>query len=123
MNCGRRASRYHLDDFGTGYSALSYLHMFPVNALKTDRSFLAGDGISRENKAVLQAILQLAESLNLDVVMEGVENVNQMQEVIEMDCRLAQGYLFSRPVDPEKADLLLQENRDLRPAPADQVIS
>ena len=113
----------HLDDFGTGYSALSYLHMFPVNALKTDRSFLAGDGISRENKAVLRAILQLAESLNLDVVVEGVENVYQMREVIGMNCRLAQGYLFSRPVDPEKADLLLEEDRDLRPAPADQLTS
>ncbi|RPI27827.1 MAG: EAL domain-containing protein [Acidobacteria bacterium] len=106
----------HLDDFGTGYSALSYLHQFPVSTLKTDRSFITRRGSKKENRAVLQAVVQMASDLGMDVVVEGVETPEQFAEVMAMDCKYGQGYLFSRPVDPATAERLLAEDKDLRPA-------
>ncbi len=106
----------HLDDFGTGYSALSYLHQFPISTLKTDRSFIARRGTNKENRAVLQAVVQMAAQLAMDVVVEGVETPEQFADVMTLDCKYGQGYLFSRPVDPAVAERLIAEDRDLRPA-------
>jgi len=106
----------HLDDFGTGYSALSYLHQFPISTLKTDRSFIARRGTNKENRAVLQAVVQMSAQLGMDVVVEGVETPEQFADVMALECKYGQGYLFSRPVDPAVAERLLAEDRDLRPA-------
>ncbi len=89
-----------LDDFGTGFSALSYLHRFPITALKIDRSFIAdlsGDA-RNESVAVIRAIIALAGSLSMEIIAEGVENMAQREQLRELGCIYAQGYLFGRPV-------------------------
>jgi diguanylate cyclase (GGDEF)-like protein/PAS domain S-box-containing protein len=86
----------YLDDFGTGYSSLSHLHQLPLDGLKIDRSFVRGT----IDAAVVQTILTLAQSLSVGVVAEGIEKAGQLAALRAMGCRLGQGYLFSRPVDP-----------------------
>ncbi len=92
-----------LDDFGTGFSALSYLHRFPIAALKIDRSFiadLAGDA-RNESVAVIRAIVALAGSLGIEIIAEGVETLAQRERLLELGCTYAQGYLFGRPMPLE----------------------
>ena len=88
-----------LDDFGTGYSALSYLHRFPIGALKIDRSFIADltgtDG--QGSQAVVRAILALAHSMGLDVVAEGIETADQRDLLTALGCGYGQGFLFAHP--------------------------
>jgi diguanylate cyclase (GGDEF)-like protein/PAS domain S-box-containing protein len=111
----QKGIQLHLDDFGTGYSALSYLPQFPISTIKTDRSFLSHCGNLHENRAVLHAVFTMARQLGMEVIVEGVETPEQMNHLMSLNCRFAQGYLFSRPVDAEKASELLSDNRDLRP--------
>ena len=87
----------YLDDFGTGYSSLSHLHQLPLDGLKIDRSFVRGS----VDTAVVQTILTLAQSLGVGVVAEGIEEAGQLAALRSLGCRLGQGYLFSRPVDPD----------------------
>ena len=89
-----------LDDFGTGFSALSYLHRFPIAALKIDRSFVADlSGDARNaSVAVIRAIIALAGSLGLEIIAEGVETMGQREQLRELGCIYAQGFLFGRPV-------------------------
>jgi EAL domain-containing protein (putative c-di-GMP-specific phosphodiesterase class I) len=94
----------HIDDFGTGHSSLSYLHRFPVNALKIDRSFikkLAADG---SNKEIILSIISLAKSMNVDVIAEGVEMEHQLSKIKEMHCGYGQGFFFARPMSSEDID-------------------
>ncbi|WP_166209930.1 sensor domain-containing diguanylate cyclase [Cognatiluteimonas telluris] len=88
-----------LDDFGTGFSALSYLHRFPIQALKIDRSFVAGlDGETRaESLALVRAILALANTLGIDTIGEGIETVVQRDTLAELGCGYGQGYLLGTP--------------------------
>ncbi len=88
-----------LDDFGTGFSALSYLHRFPIQSLKIDRSFVAGlDGDTQaESLALVRAILALAGTLGIDTIGEGIETVEQRRILIELGCPFGQGYLYGRP--------------------------
>lgn len=88
-----------LDDFGTGFSALSYLHRFPIQALKIDRSFVAGlDGEARaESLALVRAILALAGTLGIDTIGEGIETAVQRDTLVELGCPYGQGYLYGRP--------------------------
>jgi diguanylate cyclase (GGDEF)-like protein len=90
-----------IDDFGTGYSSLGYLHRFPVNTLKIDRSFVGRIGEAAENIEIVRTIVSLAENLGMEVVAEGVETLSQLTQLRKLNCRYGQGYLFSRPVDPE----------------------
>jgi diguanylate cyclase (GGDEF)-like protein len=88
-----------LDDFGTGFSALSYLHRFPIAALKIDRSFVAdlsGDA-RNESVAVIRAIVALAGSLGIEIIAEGVETMVQRERLRDLGCTYAQGFLFGRP--------------------------
>jgi diguanylate cyclase (GGDEF)-like protein len=87
-----------VDDFGTGYSSLSYLHRLPVNILKIDRSFVAGL-TDPKTAAVTRSIVELAHTLGLDVVAEGVEQAEQLDLLRDLGCRTAQGFYWSRPVD------------------------
>ncbi|MEH1844039.1 MAG: EAL domain-containing protein [Nostoc sp.] len=97
----------HLDDFGIGYSSLSYLHRFPSNALKIDRSFIIKIGANGENLEIIQAIIALAHSLNIDVIAEGVETVGQLTQLKAMKCKYAQGYFFSKPLDSKSVETLI----------------
>jgi diguanylate cyclase (GGDEF)-like protein/PAS domain S-box-containing protein len=86
-----------IDDFGTGYSSLSYLHKFPISTLKIDRSFIADIKAGRTEACIVNAIVAMAEGLQLRVVAEGVENEAQLQYLRALGCPVVQGFLFSRP--------------------------
>lgn len=101
-----------IDDFGTGYSGLSYLRSLPINILKIDRSFVADINTSSHDEAIVRAILSMANALELSVVAEGVETRAQLDYLVEMGCREAQGYLFSRPVAFEQAREMLRDGCD-----------
>ncbi len=88
-----------LDDFGTGFSSLSYLHRFPVDIVKIDRSFVEGLGTDEDSRVIVSAIMSMTSALGVDVVAEGVETLAQMQQLIEIGSRTAQGFYFSRPLD------------------------
>ena len=91
--------RLSIDDFGTGYSSLGYLHRFPVNTLKIDRSFVGRIGEAAENIEIVRTIVSLAENMGMEVVAEGVETLSQLSQLRKLNCQYGQGYLFSRPVD------------------------
>jgi diguanylate cyclase (GGDEF)-like protein len=97
-----RGVRISLDDFGTGYSSLSYLRQFPVDQLKIDRTFVAGVCESTEGRAMVQAVVDLARALRLQVVAEGIEDADQRQALIELGCGLGQGYHLYRPMPAEE---------------------
>jgi diguanylate cyclase (GGDEF)-like protein len=86
-----------IDDFGTGYSSLSYLRYLPVDTVKIDRSFI-GTKIDRKNYDIVQAIVNLAHSLGLDVIAEGIETQTQLAMLRRLGCEYGQGYLFARPL-------------------------
>jgi diguanylate cyclase (GGDEF)-like protein len=96
--------RLAVDDFGTGYSALGYLRRFPVSTLKIDRSFVAGLGNSPDDQALVEAIIRLGETFDLDLVAEGVETEEQRRHLLRMGCHNAQGYLFARPMTAAEAE-------------------
>jgi diguanylate cyclase (GGDEF)-like protein/PAS domain S-box-containing protein len=86
-----------IDDFGTGYSSLSYLRRFPVDVLKVDQSFIDGLGPDPEDSAIVAAIVNLADTLELEAIAEGVETREQLARLRELGCAAAQGFLFSHP--------------------------
>ncbi len=92
-----------LDDFGTGYSSFSYLKLFPVNTLKIDRSFIADVERDGDHRAIVAAIIALAQVLNVRVVAEGVETEGQKQFLRGFGCERVQGYLTGRPLDADSA--------------------
>ena len=94
----RAGVRLVLDDFGTGYSALSYLRRFPVSGLKIDRSFVSGLNTSADDAALVEAIVRLAQTFDLDLVAEGVETGTQSLILSRLGCLKAQGYLYAPPL-------------------------
>lgn len=98
-----------IDDFGTGYSSLGYLHRFPVNTLKIDRSFIGRIGEAAENIEIVRTIVSLAENMGMDVVAEGVETLSQLSQLRKLNCQYGQGYLFSRPVDAESVTTMISK--------------
>jgi EAL domain-containing protein (putative c-di-GMP-specific phosphodiesterase class I) len=101
-----------IDDFGTGYASLDYIRHFTMaDYLKIDRSFV--DGVEKEGSqeaAIVSAAIAMAKSLGLKVVAEGVETLFQMEALRDLDCDLAQGYLFSKPVPVDDAiELMLAQ--------------
>jgi diguanylate cyclase (GGDEF)-like protein/PAS domain S-box-containing protein len=92
--------RLAMDDFGTGYSSLSYLSRFPVDILKMDRSFLS-DGASPTSSALASAVVALGETLQLEVVAEGIEYREQWLGLRELGCDSGQGFLFAKPMDAD----------------------
>ncbi|HEX2298261.1 MAG TPA: GGDEF domain-containing phosphodiesterase, partial [Pseudonocardiaceae bacterium] len=100
--------RIAVDDFGTGYSSLSYLRRLPVDEVKIDKSFVLGLASDLGDLAVVRAIVDLGHSLGLTVVAEGVEEDATRDQLVEMGCDIAQGYLISRPLGAERFDAWLQ---------------
>ncbi|MBI4800194.1 MAG: EAL domain-containing protein [Desulfarculus sp.] len=101
--------RISLDDFGTGYSSLFYLKKLPIDAIKIDRAFVRDLPHNREDVAIIQGIIAMATSLNLQVVAEGGETKEQMDFLRSSRCHLMQGFYFSRPVPGEDLDGILRQ--------------
>ncbi|TXT40192.1 MAG: PAS/PAC sensor-containing diguanylate cyclase/phosphodiesterase [Comamonadaceae bacterium] len=100
---------FSMDDFGTGYSSLSYLTKLPLDQLKIDQSFVYNLPDSANDALVVQAIINLAQSLGLNVIAEGVETEAQRQFLEQHGCPLCQGYLFSKPVPYEAFAALVKD--------------
>ena len=98
----------YMDDFGKGYSSLNYLHRFPMDILKIDRSFVARIDEAPENMAIVETIVRLAHLLGMEVVAEGIQRREQIETLRRLGCEYGQGYLFARPVPPAEAEALLQ---------------
>jgi len=90
--------RIALDDFGTGHASLSHLMQFPVDTLKIDRSFIAGIGRNSEAEAITKAIVYLGQSLDIEIVAEGIETREQELHLVKLGCQTGQGYLYSKAV-------------------------
>jgi predicted signal transduction protein with EAL and GGDEF domain len=97
-----------IDDFGTGFSSLSYLSRLPLDILKLDRSFVAGMENNKESRQVVHTVISLGHSLGMDVVAEGIETLEQANELRSLGCQYAQGYFFSKPVTQTCAEALLK---------------
>jgi len=101
--------RIGIDDFGKGFSSLTYLKRLPVDMLKIDRAFVHGLGQSKEDSAIAAAVINLAHALELNSIAEGVETPDQLAQLREMGCDLAQGYLFASPQPAEVIEQLLTQ--------------
>jgi diguanylate cyclase (GGDEF)-like protein/PAS domain S-box-containing protein len=111
--------RLAIDDFGTGSSSLGYLREFPIDVLKIDKTFV--DQVTAEGSkgpALVRAIIELADTLQLETVAEGIELPEQLAELRTAGCRSGQGYLFARPLDPVAMSSLLQRGRQIPTAVA-----
>ena len=111
-----------LDDFGTGYSSLSYLHRLPVSSLKIDRSFVMQMAESKENEEIVRTIIKLAQNLKMQVVAEGIENAEQLARLRHLKCEYGQGYFLSKPLEAEKAKILIDQSARNLMLPTDQPI-
>jgi EAL domain-containing protein (putative c-di-GMP-specific phosphodiesterase class I) len=98
--------RIAIDDFGTGYSSLAYLRRFPIDILKIAREFVDGLGRDENDDVITRAIVELAGTLGLQTIAEGIETTDQQNFVTALGCDLGQGYLFSRPVDADEAGVV-----------------
>lgn len=99
--------KVHLDDFGTGYSSLNHLKNLPINTLKIDKSFVDQIAYRENEKAIANTLIQLAHSLNMEVIAEGVETQEQLSVLKAQNCDGIQGYFFSKPLPPDQLESLL----------------
>ena len=101
-NLHTRGIRLSIDDFGTGYSSLSYLKRFQVYKLKIDQSFVRNLSENPEDKAIVGAIISLANSLGMQTIAEGVETAGQLAFLREKGCNEVQGYYYSKPLPADQ---------------------
>lgn len=99
-----------LDDFGTGYSSLSYLDSLPLNSLKIDRSFVRRMSENGERSEIVRTIIRLAQHLRMEVIAEGIETVEQLAQLIALQCGYGQGYFLSMPLDSGQAEEYIVDN-------------
>ena len=111
----QRNIQLSIDDFGTGYSSLYYLHRFPIDNLKIDRSFVDQVERSSRNQKIVETIMTLGKELGLAVIAEGIETEQQLALLKGLDCEFGQGFLFSCPLPPAEIDLLLKATGTGRP--------
>lgn len=113
-----RRIQISIDDFGTGYSSLYYLHRFPIDNLKIDRSFVDQVEHSHRNQKIVETILTLSKELGLAVIAEGIVSEQQLALLNGLHCEFGQGFLFSRPVPPADIERLLAVSAFIGPQPA-----
>jgi EAL domain-containing protein (putative c-di-GMP-specific phosphodiesterase class I) len=106
-----------MDDFGTGYSSLNYLHSFPFDVLKIDRSFVSRMTDGNQPLHIVRTIIELARVLGMDVVAEGIETCEQYRLLRQLGCRFGQGFLFARPLSVEAITELLRLPGRVLPEP------
>ncbi len=104
----RLGARIAIDDFGTGYSSLAHLQRFPVDAVKIDRSFIAGLNQNKEGETLMHTLVQLGKALSIETFAEGIEQHQQLSKLIDEDCESGQGFLYSRPLDVAGAEEFLR---------------
>ncbi len=107
-NLREKGISFSLDDFGTGYSSLNYLKNIPIHHLKVDKQFVQNLGRQSFEDVVVRAIIDIAHSMNLIVVAEGIETSEQKEALISYNCDLAQGYYFSRPIPKQEVEVLMR---------------
>jgi EAL domain-containing protein (putative c-di-GMP-specific phosphodiesterase class I) len=100
--------RLAIDDFGTGYSSLSQLRRLPFDMLKIDKSFIDDAADDAEGTALLHSIIELGRVLNLEILAEGIERLDQSQELRRSNAHLGQGYLYARPLPPSAMEDLMR---------------
>ncbi|MEM9539479.1 MAG: EAL domain-containing protein [Cyanobacteria bacterium P01_E01_bin.42] len=105
-----RAIKICLDDFGTGYSSLNYLHRFPLNTLKIDKSFISSWNDADPSLGLVPVIISIARTMGLETVAEGIETREQLERLKNLDCDFGQGYFFSRPLTAARATELLESS-------------
>ena len=110
-----------IDDFGTGYSSLSYLRELPIDVLKMDKSFVDGIAVSGQRLALAEGIVQIARTLQLEVIAEGIESEVQRDLLIAMGCQFGQGYLLAMPMAACQAETLVRIGSRLVPSLPRQV--
>jgi len=106
-------TKMSIDDFGTGYSNLGYLKKFEIDTLKIDRSFISKLQLAHQDQAIVEAILQMAKSLELDVVAEGVEDETTAELLKALNCQFAQGYFWSKPITHQEFAKLTRHRNSL----------
>lgn len=97
-----------LDDFGTGYSSLNYLKIMPMNTLKMDKSFIDGICLNKKEEIIANAIVDMAHTMELTVIAEGVETEEQLNILLKHSCDRVQGFFLNKPLTEEKAEELLR---------------
>ena len=103
--------RIALDDFGTGYSSLNYLQQLPINSMKIDKSFVQDIANDRNKSYIAESIIQLAHRLNLEVIAEGVETEEQLRTLVNKNCDIIQGFIFSEPLPSGQVERILRRGR------------
>ena len=101
-----------IDDFGAGYSSLGYLRHLPVNNIKIDRSFISMLGVNKSGVAIIRAIIAMANSLDMKVIAEGIETLDQMNSLTELQCDYGQGFFFNKALDSDTAQALIKETSE-----------
>lgn len=100
--------RVAVDDFGTGYSSLNYLHRFPIDVLKVDRSFVSSMLLNRKSQGIVRALTELAQINHMEVIAEGIDHRDQINLLQDYGCRYGQGFLFTRPMSEAQMNPLLK---------------
>ncbi|MCP4882342.1 MAG: GGDEF domain-containing protein [Flavobacteriales bacterium] len=103
-----------IDDFGTGYSSLAYLKNFPISTVKIDQSFIKDLPESKDDLVICQAVISMANLLELDVVAEGIETIEHQEILRNIGCYIAQGYYYYRPIPVEKIIEIMKNQRQMR---------
>jgi EAL domain-containing protein (putative c-di-GMP-specific phosphodiesterase class I) len=100
---------FSIDAFGTGYSSWSYLKRLPLDQLKIDQSFVKDIFTNPDDEAIAQMIIDLSQSMGLEVIAEGVENNAQLECLAHLGCHIYQGYLFSKPLSIKEFETFFQQ--------------
>ena len=114
MNLRRLGIAIAIDDFGTHYSSLSYLKRFPVTKLKLDQSFIRGIESDNKDREMIKAIIFLAASFELEIVAEGVEQLEELKFLFDNGCSQFQGYYFFKPMKAEEIEQILSSPLNIK---------